>query len=109
MASGRAPAENRLVLTARIVATGVLRHTPAGIPALDLTLEHESLGQEAGQQRQVQVQVKSVALGVVAERLVAATLGAHARFEGFIAGSRRFKGIVFHIQAVEDIEANPTD
>ncbi|MEP7102565.1 MAG: primosomal replication protein N, partial [Burkholderiales bacterium] len=33
---------NRLVLTAQLVERGALRYTPAGLPALDLSLKHES-------------------------------------------------------------------
>jgi primosomal replication protein N len=33
---------NRLVLQAQLVERGALRYTPAGIPALDLNLKHES-------------------------------------------------------------------
>ena len=35
-----------------------MRYTPAGIPALNLQLEHESETQEAGQPRQIKVAVK---------------------------------------------------
>jgi primosomal replication protein N len=32
---------NRLVLAATLLERGVLRYTPAGLPALDLVLKHE--------------------------------------------------------------------
>ena len=96
---------NQLVLSARIVALGALRHTPAGLAALDLTLAHESQAQEAGHERQAQVQIKAVAVGVIAERLRPMSLGSSARFSGFIAGMRRAQGIVLHIQAFDEVQA----
>ena len=43
-----------------------MRYTPAGLPALDLRLEHASQIEEAGQQRDVKANLKTVALGSVA-------------------------------------------
>jgi primosomal replication protein N len=60
---------NRVELTACIVEVNALRYTPAGLPALDLRLEHESSVEEAGQARQVKAAVKAVALGSIAERI----------------------------------------
>jgi primosomal replication protein N len=75
-----------------------LRYTPAGIPALNLRLEHESEIVQAGQTRQVKASVKSVALGSVAERLVNQAVGSQWRFTGFLATPRNGKNVVFHIQ-----------
>jgi len=58
---------NQVVLTACIAEASALRYTPAGLPALDFRLEHESELTEAGQQRTVKVAVKAVAFGSVAE------------------------------------------
>ena len=58
---------NQLVLSACIAEASALRYTPAGLPALDFRLEHESQIEEAGQQRQVKVAVKAVAFGSLAE------------------------------------------
>ena len=81
-----------------------MRYTPAGLPALNLLLEHESDVQEAGQTRQVKVVMKSVAFGAMAERLVKQAIGSLWRFEGFLASGRSGKGVVFHIQDLEQIE-----
>ncbi len=75
-----------------------MRYTPAGLPALNLTLEHESQVQEAGQTRQVKVVVKSVAFESLAERLQKQAVGSKWRFKGFLASQRNGKGVVFHIQ-----------
>ncbi len=92
------PGANQLVLTASIAELSALRYTPAGLPALDLRLEHESLLQEAGQDRQVKASAKAVAFGALAERLVKQAVGSSWRFQGFVATPRNGKNLVFHIQ-----------
>jgi primosomal replication protein N len=89
---------NQLVLTACIVELEALRYTPSGLPALNLKLEHESEINEAGQIRQVKAAVKSVAFGVVAERLVKQAVSGTWNFNGFLATPRNGKHVVFHIQ-----------
>ena len=89
---------NQLVLTAAIAELGALRYTPAGLPALNMRLEHESEVQEAGQARQVKATMKAVAFGAVAERLVKQAIGSTWRFNGFLATPRNGKYVVFHIQ-----------
>ena len=90
---------NQLALTARISEASALRHTPAGIPAIDLLLEHESQQTEAGQQRQVEMVVKAVAFGAVAEALKSQAMGSEWRFSGFLAAARGGKHPVLHIQS----------
>jgi primosomal replication protein N len=97
------PGANQLVLTATIVELGAPRYTPAGLPALDLRLEHESLLQEAGQDRQVKASVKAVAFGALAERMARQAIGSSWRFQGFVATPRNGKTLVFHIQEFSQI------
>lgn len=92
------PGANQLVLTALIAELSAPRYTPAGMPALDLRLEHESLLQEAGQDRRVLASVKAVAFGALAERLAKQAIGSSWRFKGFVATPRNGKSLVFHIQ-----------
>ena len=75
-----------------------MRYTPAGMPALNLRLEHESQVSEAGGQRTVKVAVKAVAFGTLAERLAKQAIGSVWRFSGFLANARQGKSLVFHIQ-----------
>jgi primosomal replication protein N len=89
---------NQLVLSARIAQAGALRYTPAGLPAFDCGLEHESELSEAGQARQVKVAIKAVAFGSVAETLVKQAIGSSWRFTGFLATPRNGKHPVFHIR-----------
>ena len=95
---------NQTVLTARIAEISAMRHTPAGIPAIDLTLEHESGQIEAGQARQVKVAVRAVAFGAVAEALAAQALGSGWRFDGFLAAARGGKHPVLHIQSFVPVQ-----
>ena len=92
------PSANQLELTACIVEVKPLRYTPAGLPALDLRLEHESTVQQAGQDRLVKAVVKAVAFGALAERLAKQAIGSVWRFSGFVATPRDAKILVFHIQ-----------
>ncbi|MEY4758198.1 MAG: hypothetical protein RJA34_3096 [Pseudomonadota bacterium] len=75
-----------------------MRYTPAGLPALNLVLEHASKAEEAGQIRQVKLQIKAIAVGSVAERLVKQAVGSQWSFSGFLASARNVKSVVFHIQ-----------
>jgi primosomal replication protein N len=94
---------NHIVLNACISEVSALRYTPAGLPALDLRLEHESEIEEAGQKRQVKADVKTVAIGAVAERLAQIPLGSLWQFTGFLASPRNSKNIVLHIQNFQQI------
>ena len=94
---------NQLVLSARIAQAGALRYTPAGLPALDFGLEHESEVTEAGQPRQVKVAVRAVAFGSTAETLGKQPIGSNWQFTGFLATPRNGKHPEFHIQSFEQI------
>ena len=91
--------DNRLQLQAMIVELMPTRYTPAGLPAQDLLLEHQSVQEEAGHVRQVRAVMKAVAIGTVAERLAHQAVGSQWRFTGFLASARNAKHPVFHIQA----------
>jgi primosomal replication protein N len=90
---------NQLVLSAQIAEASALRYTPAGLPAFDCRLEHESEVTEAGQARQVKVAIKAVAFGSAAETLVRQPIGSSWRFTGFLATPRNGKHPVLHIQS----------
>jgi primosomal replication protein N len=90
---------NQLVLSARIAQAGALRYTPAGLPAFDCSLEHESELSEAALSRQVKVAIKAVAFGSVAETLVRQAIGSSWKFTGFLATPRNGKHPVFHVQS----------
>ena len=89
---------NRTELTACIAEQAALRYTPAGLPALDLILEHASELLEAGQMRKVQLKLRALAIGPLAERLVKQAVGSVWTFQGFLATPRQGKSVVLHIQ-----------
>jgi primosomal replication protein N len=93
-----AAAVNSLVLTACVAELGSLRFTPAGLPAIDLRLGHESTLIEAAQPRQVKAALKAVAFGTVAERLARQSMGSLWQFQGFLATPGNGKHPVFHVQ-----------
>jgi len=80
---------NRLTLSATLTQRGDLRYTPAGIPAIDCTLLHQSTQAEAGGERKVDCEVFAVAFAEVARRLAGMAVGSDIRCEGFLA--RRYR------------------
>jgi primosomal replication protein N len=92
---------NQTILSARIAEAKPLRYTPAGLPALDLLLEHESEALEAGLRRQVKVEVRAVAFGTDAETLSRQAIGSGLRFTGFLAAPRHGKHPILHIQSFQ--------
>ncbi len=94
---------NHVELTACIAELSPLRYTPAGIPALNFILVHESEMIEAGVNRQVKLTLKAVAFGTLAEQAVQLALGQAFRFTGFLINARTSKGVVFHIQVLNPI------
>ena len=75
-----------------------MRYTPAGLPALNLLLEHESEVTEMGNLRKVKLAIKALAFGSLAERLARQAVGSVWKFSGYIANTRQGKSLVFHIQ-----------
>ena len=78
-----------MTLDARLQSRGALRFTPAGVPALDFELAHESTQVEAGSERRVACELAAVALGSVARQLAGVEPGAQMRCTGFLA--RRYR------------------
>ena len=90
--------ENHLELTAVIAEQIAIRYTPAGLPVIDLVLEHASSIEEAGTLRQVKATVKAVAIGSVAERIQTQPIGSVWKFSGFLATPKNGKNVILHIQ-----------
>ena len=100
---------NRLLLSATLVERTALRYTPAGLPALDIGLKHESELTEDGQPRKVSMEMRAVAIGTVTQGLLKAELGSAGLYAGFITSARNGRGLLFHIISVEpaDISGTP--
>ena len=78
-----------MTLDARLQSRGALRFTPAGVPALDFELAHESTQVEAGSERRVACELAAVALGPLARKIADVEPGAQIRCSGFLA--RRYR------------------
>jgi primosomal replication protein N len=95
-----------------------LRYSPAGLPLLNMTLQHESQQIEAGGLRSTELTLSAVAAGPVAVQLNAAIgaqgLGAYLQCEGFLAARRNSskslgskitsKAMLLHITAFKILE-----
>lgn len=98
---------NRVVLHARLVQRGVMRYTPAGLPALDSSLAHESTVMQAGHPRKVSLEMRAVAIGAVAEKMARLATGDVAGFAGFLGPGRNGKGVVLHITEFDPSPTSP--
>lgn len=96
---------NRLVLAAQVVERRSLRYTPAGLPACDLSLRHESQLSESGQARKVTLELRAIGIGEIARGLERLAIGSQATFAGFLSAARNGKGSLFHITEYELDEA----
>ena len=92
---------NRLVLTALLVERGVMRYTPAGLPALDLSLKHESEVTQDGQPRKVSLEIRARAIGAITQRVAGLDIGSTHGFAGFLGPQRNGRGIVFHVTELD--------
>jgi primosomal replication protein N len=100
-------ATNEVTLDARLAARSDLRFTPAGIPALDFQLAHESMQAEADVDRRVACELAAIAIGPLARDLAAVSVGAQLRCRGFLA--RRYRtgtSVALHVNAFELMEGN---
>ncbi|HYL24223.1 MAG TPA: primosomal replication protein N [Burkholderiales bacterium] len=98
-------ARNRVELSGRLLEAGALRHTPAGVAALQFKLAHESEQEEAGVKRKVQAEIGAIAFETQARLIAGRPLGSGLRVEGFLsARSARAKKLVLHVTNVEFVE-----
>ena len=70
------------------------------MPALDLSLKHESEVSQLGVSRKISLEIRARAVGPVTDQLLAAELGTDLVFDGFLGAQRNGRGIVFHIQSI---------
>jgi primosomal replication protein N len=75
---------NEVVIDGLVLKRGTLRHTPAGIPALNLLIGHRSIQIEAGGRREARCEVDAVAIGEIAVRLSQHKLSQPLQFSGFL-------------------------
>jgi len=92
---------NRVLLSAQIIERKALRYTPAGLPALDLILKHESEVVEAQIPRKVVMDIKAVALGPIAQQLERREIGVTFGLAGFLGAPRNGRGVLLHITELD--------
>jgi len=110
-AASDGPGLNRVMLSGHISERAALRYTPAGLPALDLVIAHQSTVLEEGVARKVAMDIKSVCIGTLAMKAQAMGVGASGCFAGFLATTRNGRGLVFHITDIrpDSPSASPSD
>lgn len=90
---------NQVILSASVLEAKPIRYTPAGLPALEMILEHQSDVLQAGHQRRIELTVAAIALGDIALLLADVALGTPLQIKGFLAPSRKGSSrLVLHIQ-----------
>jgi primosomal replication protein N len=93
---------NAVSLAGELAQVEPLRHTPAGLPLLQFTLMHRSLQIEAGYKRQVECEVKCVALGDAATQLSRVKRGSGIAVTGFLNRKNRLSAqLVLHATGTE--------
>jgi primosomal replication protein N len=93
---------NRLTLDATLASREDLRYTPAGLPALSMTLSHASEQAEAGSRRKVDCEIAAVTFGAIAQAIARMPVGTTLRCQGFLA--RRYRtgtSLALHITEFE--------
>ena len=96
---------NRLELSGRLLELGQLRHTPAGVAALEFKLVHESELEEAGVKRKVQAEIGAIAFEAQARLVAGRPLGSAVNVQGFLsAKSKRAKRLMLHVTNIEFVE-----
>ncbi|MCE9639859.1 MAG: primosomal replication protein N [Betaproteobacteria bacterium] len=89
---------NQVVIDGRLLKRATLRHTPAGIPVIDLVIEHKSMQTEAGGQREARCEVEAVAIGELAVRLSTQKTNQPLRIKGFLTQhSVKDRRLVLHV------------
>jgi len=99
--------ENRLVLVGQVVKPPKLSTSPAGIQHCQFSIDHKSIQQEAGMNRQAFVRIQVVATGQMSKDLTRdLTEGSKLRVAGFINRHESKNGnplLVLHAQQIEMI------
>jgi primosomal replication protein N len=94
---------NRFEVFAKITEISAQRFTPAGIPALDLLLEHEMSLEELEHKRLVKLSIRGLVIGELVDTIRNIPLGVEYKFLGFLVSPKSFKTVIFHIQEVSKL------
>jgi primosomal replication protein N len=98
---------NCVRISATKVATGALRHTPAGLAVSEAGFRYEGSVVEAGSERKLGFEFSAVAVGPVAMSLDREPLGQSLELAGFIAPrSQRTTRLIVHVTEYTKTEGN---
>ncbi|HQU62364.1 MAG: primosomal replication protein N [Nitrosomonas sp.] len=75
---------NQTIISGEIVRLGILRYTPAGVPAIDCIVKHHSNQREANVLRQIQCELPVVAFGESAAVMADLNIGDNIKITGFL-------------------------
>ncbi len=93
---------NEVVIDGRVLKRGALRHTPAGIPAIELAIGHRSIQREAGREREARCEIDAVAFGDLAVSIGTLKTNQPWRVSGFLAQSRvGNRKLVLHVVSAD--------
>ena len=93
---------NELQLTASVVREDALRYTPAGLPVLQVWLNHQARQLQGGLERDVGFEIQAVLIGELALQYAGKLTGQTVLISGFIAQrSLRNQRLVLHIESIE--------
>jgi len=94
---------NQVELMAQLAEISALRYTPSGLPVVECRLNHESEIEEAGIVRKVNLNLKSKAVGILAEKLIRQPLNTSFLFTGFLASGTKSTSVIFHIHSYQTV------
>ncbi|PTR17172.1 restart primosome assembly protein PriB [Nitrosospira sp. Nsp2] len=95
---------NQTVICGRVIETGSLRYTPAGIAVTEFKIGHASRQIEAGKPRKVECEIPVVALAQSLETVAAITPGTMVKVAGFLAKKNRMSlQLVLHASKIDFI------
>lgn len=80
---------NQVQLCATVLECQPMRYTPAGVPVVEMQLEHGSEVIEAGRPRRVEMVLPALAMGDLARMLANTPLGTVLQLQGFLAPTRK--------------------
>lgn len=91
-------------MAATLVERSVVRYSPAGVPVLECLLGHRSTQLEAEVEREVEFEIKALALGAIVSELENVGPGAELAVHGFLAPTRKgSRTLLLHITRFERI------
>ena len=98
--------ENSLTLTGEVVKTPKQSTSPAGITHSQFSIDHKSIQNEAGMNRQAFVRIQVVATGEISHLTRELVVGSEIKVSGFINRHESRNGnplLVLHAQQIEMI------